>query len=225
MIPLRWYEGIDKDVETAISGNGVVIHADEHVCRVLMKYESKLGLCGFPSKQRLNFISAHKDTPFLRFNGVEYCADPCYVYAVANPQNKNNIKAMYMAYLGTSIDMQLDTFLATRRETMRSLVVPSKNKKDADSENKYFIIISHDGKTLGRVEFSVMLKEIDDNDCFFRVVHFDKKGFRTEVNRLIDGYGKSFSTDQSIAFIDNLLRDFAVQLKYRAIDFDPVLFD
>ncbi len=227
MIPLKWYRGIQSDIEAVSSGHGVVLYANEHTCRILTKLKTKILLTAYPSKEQCRIITLYNSIGTFEFSGYTYCEQPSYLYGSVSCNDKEKVLALYKRYCEVDNDPQMDQFMLSWKRTHQMQATPLTimcHQKDSESDlqSSYVLAVTYEGKVLGQVGFSFSIKDLGHVS---RVVNLDKKKLIEDVYILLKRYSSSPVREDVKVFVDNVLSDLARQLQMHGIEFDHSLFD
>lgn len=219
MIPLVWYSGLEKDKAAILDGKGVVLYADSTVCRVLSFTQQKICLIGYPSCVFLHVMASDNDSIF-NFNDRDYCLYPSYCYKQIKEDDEDELIYLYRRFCETKSDPSFQDFISTYRESEDASMLSLE-----DDIWQMAIIIAYHGTILGKITFRFRVKPVDDIDYEMRVVEFNKKKFIDDIYQLMVAYGNPPVLTDVKNMVENILLDYAKQLKVQRVEFDPSLFD
>jgi hypothetical protein len=219
MISLAWYGGIDSDKSAVREGKGIVLHADSTVCRVLSFHKEKFCLSGYPSCEYIRMVASDSECVF-QFNGKDYCSYPSYCYAQIEEGDAQGMTLLYRRYCEVKNDPQFLDFISTYKSSE-----DASKLKFEDGLGQMAIAITYNGTVLGKVSFQFRVKRVEGSDCDARVVEFNKKKFVEEVYKLMVAYGNPPALAAAKVMVNNILMDYARQLRVQGVEFDPTLFD
>lgn len=220
---LEWYKGIEADRAAIKEGKRVVLHADRDLCRVMiMSGDGKLvRIRGFPSKERVRAAAADPDF-FFSFDGKQYVQIPCMEYsAIPSDSTDATLKEMYRKYCECPEDESFSQFINTWRKSAQS---PKPTLSVYKNYARCTFVVTLENKAIGNITFDLQTK-VADVTGVCRVVGCDKQRIVDDIHRLIANYGNSPAREDLLVYANNILREFARQLREQGIEFDPTLFD
>jgi hypothetical protein len=220
MIPLAWYGGLENDKAAVREGKGVVLHADSTVCRVLSYAKQKFCLHGYPSCAFIRMIASDAECVF-RFHEVDYCAYPCYCYMQVDEEDAKALTLLYRRFCEVKNDPLFADFISTYKQSDNASTLSLEG-----GEGQMAIALTYNGTVLGKVSFRFRVKQVENSDsCTARVVEFNKKKFIDDIYRLMVAYGNPPALAAAKVMVNNILLDYARQMRAQGVEFDPSLFD
>ena len=233
MIPLQWYKGIAKDLKATKDKVGIVIHADEKVCRILSREGELLRVVGYPSKNALHILAVDEADGSFVFNGIEYVLNMSWVYISFSESQDVLIKAAYKELCenpkDTAIDKIINESNAKRLTLQNSLeldkfITDHKISSPAENAKIFHIGITSDEKVLADIGVIVEVEDTGKDNPNKKVISFDKKDFVTKIKQVLKKSGFSYTTINAKRLADGLLDKLASTLAEKGIEFDHKSF-
>lgn len=235
---LVWYSGISKDQTVVQKGKGVVLSANEDICRVLTYENDKFMVRGYFSPRELNILAQDNKGRFV-FANKTYLTWPCYFYCSSSKEEK--LKEWYKKFCETPKDLRMETYRQTwlrNRESMSTGKCKGDSKQikanmplgdviDRIEETGVFeaiftiCLVTQDSNSMGTVDLFLRIeKSPPDASLPYRVSYFDKSKVVADAKDVIENHGISIPHEDIVLFVDNILLGLSQVLKDRGIDFD-----
>lgn len=193
---LDWYKGISEDKRSAISGDGVVLHSDQNVCRILSYSNGVFSLRCYRSFliQAIELID--RPDPNFSFNDFHYEVEAYNIieFDDANAEFEN----IYKKYC----DKQVDPFDDLRTSTVTYCIY--------DEEEVVGTI---------EVELKVVIEEGQK-----RVIDFDIKDLVIKISSAVENHISFATREDKINAISDIMKAFLSETS-SSLEEIGILFD